>query len=339
VKCPAGQIDILGDCHERSEFLTDPGDRVFAFENHAGFTVWMAGIGPPLFKPKANVTGFKLDPGKSFVVALPSDLAFFRFWPRTGCRNLLEVISLDGQDVNITKLHCQTGDCGSLLNNFGLECLSTAGLPPASLVQFQLSPKMNDFYDLSNVDGYNVGIKVEPYNSEPYGPNHTRTPLDCGSPACVMDTSRCPEELKWVDADGLVHCLSVCQAISSERQRAEHEVLQDLYDATTDRGLMRDFLCCQCGDSKATCESLSLKCTYGCSPFTDSYGSDASYNTRKCDRINGSYLPAWPSATNGDNYAAVFDKQCPHSYNWQFNAYQNTYRCRRPDYKITILSA
>lgn len=26
---------------------------------------------------------------------------------------------------------------------------------------------------------------------------------------------------------------------------------------------------------KATCESLSLKCTYGCSPFTDSYGNQA----------------------------------------------------------------
>lgn len=32
--------------------------------------------------------------------------------------------------------------------------------------EFSLSTKGNDFYDLSNVDGYNVGMKIEPYNFE-----------------------------------------------------------------------------------------------------------------------------------------------------------------------------
>jgi len=43
-------------------------------------------------------------------------------------------------------------------------------------------------------------------------------------------------------------------------------------------------------------------CTYGCSPFVNSY-TDAAYATRKCSRIPGTYLPAWPNASTGENYA------------------------------------
>ena len=62
------------------------------------------------------------------------------------------------------------------------------------------------------------------------------------------------------------------------------------------------------------------------------------YKTRKCDKINGTYLPDWPPATNGENYASVFNKQCPQAYSWQFNDDQSTYQCRKADYKIQFLS-
>ncbi len=35
-----------------------------------------------------------------------------------------------------------------------------------------------------------------------------------------------------VDSEGVTHCLSICQAINSEPQRAKHQILQDLWDGT-----------------------------------------------------------------------------------------------------------
>jgi len=281
------------------------------------------------------MTGFRLDPGAYTVVSLPPNLESVRFWPRTGCRTVEDTISLNGINVNITKFRCDTGDCGSILNNFGMECLSVSGLPPATLAEFSLSTKGNDFYDLSNVDGYNVGMKIEPYNFEMAGVDDPA--FDCGNPGCLMDTLKCPDELKTVDAEGVTHCLSICQAINNEHQRAKHARLQELWTETTDRGFMKDLLCCDCGLGTGLCEAIGSPCTYGCSPFVNSY-TDAAYATRKCSRIPGTYLPAWPNASTGENYAAVFNKQCPQAYSWQFNDDQSTYQCRHADYKVTFLS-
>ncbi len=55
-------------------------------------------------------------------------------------------------------------------------------------------------------------------------------------------------------------------------------------------------------------------------------------------RIPGTYLPSWPNASNRENYAAVFNKQCPQAYSWQFNDDQSTYQCRKADYKVSFLS-
>ncbi len=46
------------------------------------------------------------------------------------------------------------------------------------------------------MDGYNVGMKIEPYNYELAGVDDPT--YDCGSPGCVMDTTKCPDELKTV---------------------------------------------------------------------------------------------------------------------------------------------
>lgn len=59
---------------------------------------------------------------------------------------------------------------------------------------------------------------------------------------------------------------------------------------------------------------------------------------RKCQRIPGTFLPDWPNASTGENYAHVFDRQCPQAYSWQFNDDQSTYQCHKADYKISFLS-
>eukprot|EP00668_Euglena_longa_P042867 GGOE01056752.1.p1 GENE.GGOE01056752.1~~GGOE01056752.1.p1 ORF type:complete len:387 (-),score=91.05 GGOE01056752.1:12-1172(-) len=303
--------------------------------NSSSFAVWVAGIGPPTYHADPAITGFQLLPKQFKVISLPSTLESVRFWPRTGCRYVQDTISQNGVNVNITKFRCDTGDCGSILNMYGMECQMVSGLPPATLAEFSLSTKGNDFYDLSNVDGYNVGMKIEPYNFEKA--NIEDPNFDCGAPGCVMDTSKCPEELKFKDHVGVIHCLSICQAIYNEKQRARHPRLQELWDMQTDRGFMRDNLCCTCGTGGGLCESIGSPCTYGCSPFVDSY-TDAAYKTRKCENIPGTYLPQWPKASNGENYASVFNKQCPEAYSWQFNDDQSTYQCRLADYKVQFHS-
>lgn len=65
-----------------------------------------------------------------------------RFWARTYC------------DPNSNT--CVTGDCGAQL-----ECNGAGGNPPVTLAEITLQGDGgNDFYDISLVDGYNVGVTV-----------------------------------------------------------------------------------------------------------------------------------------------------------------------------------
>ncbi len=42
----------MGTCKDRSELLTDTNERAFVFENHASFTVWVAGSRPFLHRKR-----------------------------------------------------------------------------------------------------------------------------------------------------------------------------------------------------------------------------------------------------------------------------------------------
>lgn len=78
---------------------------------------------------------------------VPANTVAIRFWARTGCR------WVNGQ------FKCDTGDCGTPTNNFGVECKGISGQSPATLVELTLSATGgSDFYDLSNVDGNNLNI-------------------------------------------------------------------------------------------------------------------------------------------------------------------------------------
>ena len=80
----------------------------------------------------------------------------------SGCRWQSGTISRDGRDIPLEKFVCDTGDCGAAENNYGMQCMRIAGQPPATLAEFTLQEQGNDFYDLSNVDGYNVGMHIAP---------------------------------------------------------------------------------------------------------------------------------------------------------------------------------
>lgn len=116
-------------------------------------------------------------------------------WTRTGCSN----------DSATGKFSCLSGDCGT----GQVACLGTGGKPPATLAEFTLNGAGgNDFYDVSNVDGFNAPVSVVAIGG-------TR---GCNSTACPADINAvCPSELKATAPDGsVVGCKSACEAFQTD---------------------------------------------------------------------------------------------------------------------------
>jgi hypothetical protein len=306
---------------------------VFRFVNETSQPLWVGGqgtdarVGAPI---ASALTGFKLAPGECKYIQLPDSTVAARYWARTECAQQGD------------KFVCATGDCGAPLNDFGIECNVIGGQSPASLAEFTLSPDGNDFYDISLVDGYTLGIRMQPLQGTYELAPGVDPQYNCGMGMASMDTSLCPDELQLRSDDGaLLGCFSICAAVNNARQRERYPMLQTLYDQKTERGLMRDKLCCACGapntgtQELGGCEDLDKACTYGCSPFVTTY-TDPRYQDRVCPVIPGTMLPDWPTASNGQNYAEVFKSQAPDAYSWQFDDNQSTYQCRGADYEIAF---
>lgn len=78
---------------------------------------------------------------------VPDDWCSGRIWARTKCSSASGAFT------------CESGDCGP-----SVQCSGT-GRPPATLAEFTLGGAPGataDTYDISLVDGYNVGVKVTP---------------------------------------------------------------------------------------------------------------------------------------------------------------------------------
>ncbi|KAL4649871.1 hypothetical protein ACB092_01G045300 [Castanea dentata] len=160
---------------------------VFTVQNHCAYTVWpgiLSGNGLTL-----GNGGFSLGPGSS--VQLTGQPGWSgRFWGRTGC-------NFDGSGNG----KCATGDCGSL------QC-TNGGAPPVTLVEFTIGtgPTGKDFYDVSLVDGYNVGMGVKA----------TGGTGDCQYAGCVADLNgNCPSELQVTASGSVVACKSACEAFNT----------------------------------------------------------------------------------------------------------------------------
>ncbi|XP_054799616.1 pathogenesis-related thaumatin-like protein 3.5 [Prosopis cineraria] len=157
-------------------------------ENRCSYTVW-----PATLSGNGAATlgdgGFTLAPGSSRQLAAPSGWSG-RFWARTSCN-----FESSGNG------HCSTGDCGAL------RC-SSGGAPPATLAEFTLGTPGNpkDFYDVSLVDGYNVGMGVKA----------TGGTGDCQYAGCVADlNANCPSELQVRNGPSVVACKSACAAFNT----------------------------------------------------------------------------------------------------------------------------
>ncbi|KAL2935568.1 Pathogenesis-related protein 5 [Bienertia sinuspersici] len=165
---------------------------LFTLHNNCPYTVWpgsLTGNGPALLSPDTST----LSPGSSIHLNPPSGWSG-RFWARTGCN-----FDSNGSGT------CSTGEC------VGLQC-TVGGAPPVSLVEFTLNGAGGqDFYDVSLVDGYNVGIGVKPTGRSKSG--------NCEYAGCVTDLNKsCPPELQVTDPNvrgSVVACKSACAAFNS----------------------------------------------------------------------------------------------------------------------------
>ncbi|PKA65650.1 Thaumatin-like protein [Apostasia shenzhenica] len=134
------------------------------------------------------LTGTRLNPGEVYILGLPPNWSG-RIWGRQGC-------SFDSSGRG----RCTTGDCDGVLY-----CNGRAPIPPVTLAEIRLNfgSRSVDFYNVSVVNGYNIGVLVEPQGGRG----------TCGCAGCVSDMNKaCPRELAILGGPGgrVVACRSAC---------------------------------------------------------------------------------------------------------------------------------
>ncbi|CAL9233920.1 unnamed protein product, partial [Arabidopsis halleri] len=164
---------------------------VFTLSNRCSFTVW-----PGILTAKSTLIGdggFALASGSSVNLTVSPGWSG-RFWGRTGC-------NFDASGSG----KCTTVDCGGKL-----KCAGAEGAPPTTLAEFRIGSSrkiyaVQDSYNVSLVDGYNVQMKITPQGGSG----------NCKTVGCVSDVNAiCPNELRVTDSKGVVACKSACEAFN-----------------------------------------------------------------------------------------------------------------------------
>ncbi|KAJ1255662.1 hypothetical protein BS78_K175500 [Paspalum vaginatum] len=162
----------------------------FTFSNNCREPIYPGVLTNP-GRPAFPTTGFHLDPGaRAHYDGVPATWSG-RIWPRRRC----SAHAPGG-------LSCASGDCAGRL-----ECNGAGNQAPSTLAEFTLGGSGgNDFYDISNVDGFNVPLQIRPYGA------------GCAAVTCGADiNAACPPELAARAADGTtVGCKSACVAFNTD---------------------------------------------------------------------------------------------------------------------------
>lgn len=163
--------------------------------------------------------GFELKPGEFRVIKLPRKVISGRISARTGCQMLTGTYT-DG-NTSSDGLFCSTGDCrmpypSDTYNNSknGLLCQDIGLKPPTTVAEFTFDDY--DFYDISQVDGNNIGVLIEPIVNGIDTPDGKDPKFWCKNTTCErLSEEDCPKELKVYDNDKkFVACQSICAAVS-----------------------------------------------------------------------------------------------------------------------------
>ncbi|KAK9985648.1 hypothetical protein SO802_030599 [Lithocarpus litseifolius] len=115
-----------------------------------------------------------------------------QFWARTQC-------STD----SMGRFSCATAECssGQVSRN------GNGAVPPASLVEINIAASGGmDYYDVSNVDGFNLPVSVATQGGTG----------ECKASSCSANVNAaCPTELQMIGSDGsVIACKSACTAFN-----------------------------------------------------------------------------------------------------------------------------
>ena len=166
---------------------------IFVFTNRCPETIY-PGVQTNPNRPAFPTTGFALPPGPD--AAFPGVPAGWagRIWGRYRC-------ATDASG----SFGCASGDCAT----GRVECNGAGNQAPSTLAEFTLDGQGGrDFYDVSNVDGFNVPVQILPYGGG----------QSCAAVACAANiNAACPPELAARAADGsTVGCRSACGAFNTD---------------------------------------------------------------------------------------------------------------------------
>ena len=198
-------------------------------------------------------SGFKLEPNEYRYLIVPRYLDSGRVWARTGCQ-----FSEHGYDNKECSLVCETGNCPMNKDEYnksdqGVRCGIIGGEPPVTAIEFSFARNV-DFYDISQVDGNNIGASMKPLGTRgvdyaeepPQTPGDTTlksksgmsipsdNPLWCSEASCnpVQGEEGCPRELRVYSKDAtsnkFLTCQSICHAVSQFGNTEDIEKTDDI---------------------------------------------------------------------------------------------------------------
>lgn len=298
---------------------TETNGHALSFTNKCNKTIWVGSTGNAGFSPLGG-GGWEMLPdpkgASPKIINVPKGWAG-RFWTATGCK-------FDPKTNKCPRIGvpcCDTGSCDVGDQWFGLYC-KQSGKPPASLVEFAFDAPGGhgpyDTYDISYVDGYNVGIEFKPkegtYNMDADPDPERKTPW-CGTAGCSK-APVCPDNLKHPDGKS---CISPCGKYND----AKHCCVCSKTDAS-----------CVCPTEKGHERSTCCAGSYGCS-----IKNPNSPLNMICDPL-GEKRPdaAWES--DGKAYINNIQKVCSYVYAWQYDDFAGTFNCRKTngmvDYTVTF---
>lgn len=288
------------------------------------------------------------NPANMNVITVPGDLKSADFWPRTGCTFPCSQIPC-----------CDTGDCAAESFGMGIQCNGGTKGPPANSFEVDMNPPPgNDFYDLTNVDGYAVGISVEQINGQSLNPPVSPSYLNCGNPICDdFDMTKCPPELSQTTNSDLQVCWALGDAANNSGQikRDTSNILKNIA-ADCNTLSLAGCSCAATSTSNVMCGSTSpLGCgksdsLFCCSPYNSqlpdphglvccAHATDPAY-VQTCDGVWPTPSTTWCTqegiSSSDCTYDQIFKSQCKDAYSWQFNDSSSTYQCIGPNYQITF---
>jgi hypothetical protein len=200
-----------------------------------------------------------------------------------------------------------------------------------------------DFYDISNVDGFNVAVSIETFGGQQIPGFGDNPKFNCGNPGCTFNMDRCPEEVTYIKG-GKKYCMNLCLAVHNYEMRSQKPFLMRIFNDPE----MLSKVCCDCwhGADPAGCHNsicnvqhhadccgcFNPSSKHCCSPYDHTL---AGKNTGGTCRVE-----EWPKVESGyyrgQQFNTVFKDQCPDAYSWQFDDLASTYQCKDSNYRITF---